>query len=202
MYIETMEDFLAWRAAYQPIYITSKKRGKIPVPCAQVLLVRRELVVANNYNPNHVAKDKMRLLQQSILDNGFAFPIVAVWDDAEEVFVIVDGFHRSSIGDDDWLDLDYLPVGYLQHDISKRMYATVQFNKARGVHQVEMDADLIRSLIEQGQNEEEISNHLGIDLETIQRYKQLTGIAEIFSKSRWSAPWQMQEVETERAEGQ
>jgi hypothetical protein len=196
MYIDTPDDFKRWREAYQPIFINSKK-GRIHVPCAQTLMVRNELVVANNYNPNHVAKDKMRLLRQSVLDNGFAFPVAAIWDDAEEVFVIVDGYHRSLIGGKDWLETDYLPVAYLEHDINKRMYATVQFNKARGVHQVDVDADLIRSLIEQGQSEEEISVHLGIDLETIQRYKQLTGIAEIFAKSEWSAPWQIQEVEND-----
>jgi len=43
----------------------------ITFPCLQTKLVPREMVVANSYNPNHVPKDKMELLKQSILDNGF-----------------------------------------------------------------------------------------------------------------------------------
>ena len=53
---------------------------KITFPCMQVRMVPREMVVANSYNPNHVPKDKMELLRQSILDNGFCFPIVTIWD--------------------------------------------------------------------------------------------------------------------------
>lgn len=188
-YIDTIEQFHALRGQLQPAYITSKRHGKIQVPCANTLLVARDLIKANNYNPNAVPKDKMRLLRQSIRDNGFCFPIVTIWDEAEQKFVIIDGFHRNSMATPDWLDLDYIPLVFVDHDISKRMYATVQFNKARGVHQVDLDAELIRSLIEQGNSEEEICEHLSIDLETVHRYKQLTGIAELFKNSSYSMPW-------------
>jgi len=188
-FVDTIEQFHAARAAMEPVYITSKKHGRIPVPCANTLLVSRDLVKANNYNPNAVSKDKMRLLRQSIIDNGFAFPIVAIFDEAEQQFVIVDGFHRSSMGGPDWLDLDYIPVALVDHDITKRMYATVQFNKARGVHQVDMDADLIKALIDQGNTEEEICTHLGVDLDTVHRYKQLTGIAGLFARAAYSPSW-------------
>ena len=49
------------------------------VPCMSTLLVNTALVAANAYNPNHVSDDKMTLLMQSILDNGFCFPVVAIW---------------------------------------------------------------------------------------------------------------------------
>lgn len=196
--IETTEQFLAVRQQIQPVFVVSKKHGEIPVPCGNVLLVKRELIQANRYNPNAVSDDKMELLRQSILDNGFCFPIVTIWDDDQECFVIIDGFHRDQMGDPEWLDLDYIPLVVLQHDITKRMTATIQFNKARGVHQVDLDADVIRALIEQGQSEDEISKHLGIDLETIHRYKQLTGIADLFKNSAYSAAWEMQDDEPNR----
>jgi ParB-like chromosome segregation protein Spo0J len=189
--IDTIEQFRAARKSIEPAYITSKKLGRIPVPCVNVMLVARDLIQANAYNPNSVSDDKMNLLKQSILDNGFCFPIVTIWDDDQEAFVIIDGFHRDQMGDPEWLDLDYIPLVVLQHDITRRMTATIQFNKARGVHQVDLDADVIRALIEQGQSEEEISKHLGIDLETIHRYKQLTGIADLFKNSEYSASWEM-----------
>ncbi|MBI3654037.1 MAG: ParB N-terminal domain-containing protein [Acidobacteria bacterium] len=159
-----------------------------------MLLVARELIVANLYNPNSVSPDKLDLLRQSILDNGFCFPIVTIWDDEVERFIIIDGFHRDTMGDPDWLDLDYIPLVLLKHDITRRMTATVQFNKARGVHQVDLDADVIRALIEQGMSEDAIAVHLGIDLETIHRYKQLTGVAELFKNASYSMSWDVVEV--------
>jgi ParB-like chromosome segregation protein Spo0J len=158
-----------------------------------VVLVARALIFANVYNPNSVSPDKMELLRQSILDNGFCFPIVTIWDEELERFVIIDGFHRDLMGDEEWLDLDYIPLVILRHNITQRMTATVQFNKARGVHQVDLDAEVIRALIEQGMGEEEIAVHLGLDLETIHRYKQLTGIAELFKHSEYSISWEMAE---------
>jgi ParB-like chromosome segregation protein Spo0J len=188
-FINTMAEFLAYRESVVPVFITSKKYGKIPVPCTNTLLVARSLIVANNWNPNSVPKEKMKLLRQSIRDNGFCFPIVAIWDGDTEKFIIIDGFHRSTMGAPEWMDLDYIPLVLLDHDVSKRMFATVQFNKARGVHQVDLDADLIRSLLEQGNTEDEVSVHLGIDLDTIHRYKQLTGIAGLFAKIGYSPSW-------------
>ena len=188
-YIDSVKQFLELRETLKTAYITSKKYGKIPVPCANTILVSRELIIANNYNPNFVSKDKMNLLKRSIRDNGFCFPIVTIFDEIEEKFVVIDGFHRKSMGDKAWLDLDYIPLVFIDHDISDRMYATVQFNKARGVHQVDLDADVIKALIQQGKTEDEISIHLGIDLETIHRYKQLTGITELFKNTDYSMPW-------------
>jgi ParB-like chromosome segregation protein Spo0J len=166
----------------------------ITFPCLATRLVPRELVVANNYNPNSVSAEKMELLRQSILDNGFCFPIVTIWDDERELYVIIDGFHRRILCGPEWLNIAEIPIVVLEHDIARRMTATVQFNKARGVHQIDLDADVIRALLGQGMTEDEISVHLGIDLETIHRYKQLTGIAELFKKSDYSTSWEMTEV--------
>jgi ParB-like chromosome segregation protein Spo0J len=188
--IETPDDVRVWRQSRAAVTVArGKRRLRLPVPAAETLLVARALLTANQYNPNFVSQDKMKLLRQSVLDNGFCFPVVTIWDDSEERLVIVDGFHRFIIAGPNWLDLSHVPAVILDHDISARMYATVQFNKARGVHQVDLDADVIRALIEQGQSEDEISVHLGIDLETIHRYKQLTGIAELFKNADYSTAW-------------
>lgn len=191
--IDTMQDFLAERAQMQPVYINSRTQGQVLVPCANTLLVKRELVVANTYNPNAVSSDKMELLQQSVLDNGFCFPIVTIWDDADGVFVIIDGFHRSRIGSDEFLDFDYLPVVVLSHDMTKRMAATIQFNKARGVHAIDLDADVVRSLLEQGLTEQEVAQRLGMELDAVHRYKQVAGVAALFANSAYSSAWEMVE---------
>lgn len=164
---------------------------KIDFPCLETKMVDRELVIANDYNPNSVPKDKMKLLKQSIIDNGFCFPIAVIWNSEDENYVIIDGFHRRMMAEPEYLDLKQVPVVVLNHDIKKRMTATIQFNKARGVHEVDLDAEVIRKLIEQGMEEIDICKHLGIDPETLHRYKSLTGIAGIFKNVQYSKSWEV-----------
>jgi len=197
MRIDTAEQYLAYAAQVQHVTLDGKRKMTINVPCVNTILVRRSMVVANTYNPNHVSDDKMQLLRQSIVDNGFAFPVVVIWDADQELFVVVDGFHRYTITGPDWLDMGYVPVAVLEHDVSKRMIATWQFNKARGHHEVDVDADLIRTLIEQGIGEDEIAEHLGIDMDTVHRYKQVTGMAALFANTQYSMSWRMTETEAE-----
>jgi ParB-like chromosome segregation protein Spo0J len=169
------------------------QKGEIRLPCMAVKLVPMEQVVANNYNPNNVPKNNMLLLQESILSNGFCFPVVVIWDHDQEKFVIVDGFHRYTILKD-YLGAQELPVVILEHDTSQRMAATVQFNRARGVHQVELMGELVRALVEQGLDDEEIARRLGMELEEVFRLKQITGIAELFKNQTYSRAWEMLEV--------
>lgn len=193
--IESAEQWIEEQRGRELVSLPASGRRSIRVPCAETLLVRRDLVAANTYNPNHVAEDKLELLHQSIIDNGFAFPIIVIFDADQQLFVVVDGFHRFKVSGPAWLDLAYVPVAVLDHDAAQRMVATWQFNKARGVHQVDLDAELIRALIEQGIGEDEIAQHLGVDLDTVHRYKQLTGIAALFQRAQYSTAWEVREVE-------
>lgn len=193
MFIDTIEQYLTVRATMQPIFVQGKKH-EIAIPCANTLVVNRDLILANTYNPNSVPDSKMDFLAQSIIDNGFAFPVVTIYDPDLGKLVIIDGFHRFLIAGYNHLGLSHIPVVVLAHDAAKRMVATIQFNKARGVHQVDLDADVIRALIDQGMGEDDIAMHLGIDLETIYRYKQLTGIAELFKNAQYSMSWGITEV--------
>jgi ParB-like chromosome segregation protein Spo0J len=167
--------------------------GAVALPCMTPLLVPIEKVQANNYNPNNVSSDNMKLLLQSILDNGFCFPVVTIYDETLDRYVIIDGFHRYQIFRD-YLKAAEIPVVVLEHDIKKRMAATVQFNRARGVHQVELMGDLVQALVQQGASDEEIARHLGMNPEEVYRLKQITGIAELFKNQTYSRSWEMQEV--------
>ena len=193
-HIDSIVQFHAFREAMAPVYITSKTHGRILVPCMNTVLVRVELVVENFYNPNTVSPDKLELLARSILDNGFCFPIVVIFDDETRRFVVIDGAHRRLVLGAEWLDCDYLPLVVLSHDMSKRLAATWAFNKARGVHQVDLDAELIRRLGEQDLSDEQIAERLGIDVDTVFRYRQVAGIAEVVgAKAEWSQAWEMRE---------
>ena len=159
-----------------------------------VRLVPIQQVQANNYNPNTVSRHNMVLLQESILANGFCFPIVTIYDPDLERYIIIDGFHRYSILKD-YLGCEQIPVVVLEHNITQRMEATVQFNRARGVHQVELMGDLVAALAKQGVADDEIAVKLGMELEEVLRLKQVTGIAELFKNQQYSSSWEMAEVE-------
>lgn len=194
MLIESIDQYL--KIGRTSVSVAARGRA-IAVPCMTVLLVARDLVRANTYNPNHVSPDKMELLRQSIVDNGFCFPIVTIHDHDAAAFVVVDGFHRYLISGPNWLDMAHVPIVVLPHGPAKRMTATWQFNKARGVHQVDLDADLIRALIQQGVSEEEVSKKLGVDLDTVHRYKQLTGMAALFQRANYAMSWEIVEAPDE-----
>lgn len=196
-YIHSVEEYKKTKKDLEDIYVMCADGRKIFIPCANIFLVKRDLIKANTYNPNNMPDTKKRSLQESILLAGFAYPVTTIYDDDLELFVIVDGFHRNLIAGYDFLGMEYVPITMLNLDISDRMMATILFNKARGFHQVDLDADVIRSLIEQGLTEEEISNKLGIELETVHRYKQLTGIAELFKNQNYSMSWEMKEIEND-----
>ena len=196
MFIETADQYRQLRQTRQAIELTGKRGQKILVPCMNTVIVGRELVRANTYNPNSMPDQKQEDLIESIKLAGLAYPVAAWWDDDLEQFIVVDGFHRYLVMGYDHLGLSHVPVVPLDHlTPSGRMMATWLFNKARGFHQVDLDAELIRSLIEQGMEEDEIASTLGIDLETVWRYKQVTGIAELFKNAIWSMPWTVQEHE-------
>jgi ParB-like chromosome segregation protein Spo0J len=176
-----------------PVIIQSKK-GPIKLPVLEPKIVNINEVQANNYNPNMVSHDKMALLEESILSNGFCFAVVTVYDPDIEKYVIVDGFHRYLIFRD-YLQAEQIPIIVLDHDITQRMAATVQFNRARGVHQVELMGDLVQSLVEQGLGDAEIAQRLGMEEEEVYRLKQITGIAELFKNQIYSRAWEMKEVD-------
>lgn len=58
-------------------------------PLRNLQFIDRDLVKPNDYNPNKVLEKNLKLLMESILNNGFCFPIVIRPD-----YTIIDGFHR------------------------------------------------------------------------------------------------------------
>lgn len=169
------------------------KKGDIFLPVMEPVIVPIDKVQANNYNPNNVAKNNMQLLEQSIIDNGFCFAIVTIYDKEIDKYIIIDGFHRYTILKD-YLQAEEIPIIVLNHDIKQRMASTVQFNRARGVHQVDLMGDLVQALINQGATDEEIAKHLGMEIEEVFRLKQITGIAELFKNQQYSKSWIIEDI--------
>jgi len=109
-------------------------------PVDLVRWVPIEKIFANNYNPNAVAKNEMRLLSVSISHDGYTQPIVVVFNAEKDQYLIVDGFHRYSVAK---MNKEVakscggmLPVVVINKDINDRMASTIRHNRARGKHSV------------------------------------------------------------------
>lgn len=66
-------------------------------PVYHVIPVPVEKIKPNTYNPNAVAPPEMKLLYDSIKADGYTMPIVCYYDKDEDLYIIVDGFHRYRI---------------------------------------------------------------------------------------------------------
>lgn len=189
--IDNPEDYRAWLAQRPAPY----EENGVKFHALNAVLVHRGMVMPNDYNPNHVAKDKMHLLRTSIVDNGWCFGVVMIWDAEVEKLVIVDGDHRNQIAGDDWLKLTYVPAVILDHDMGKRLSATVQFNKARGVHKIDLNAELVKRLVELGFADADICKKLGMEADEVLRLKRNVKIADVYKDLQYSKAWEAENAD-------
>lgn len=163
-------------------------------PAYGVRAVPFDKIVPNTYNPNTVAPPEMRLLYDSIREDGYTMPIVCYHDRENDTYIIVDGFHRWRIMRD-YPDIyerekGMLPVLVIDKPISGRMASTVRHNRARGTHSVDLMSNIIKELHEVGRSDAWISRHLGMDRDEILRLKQITGLAALFRDMDFGKAWQ------------
>lgn len=171
---------------------------KFKSPVYNVIAVPLDKIIANNYNPNHVAKREMQLLYQSIKEDGYTMPIVCFYDKENDKYIIVDGFHRYTIM------LKYkniferengmIPVSVIEKDINNRMASTIRHNRARGKHEVELQAALV-GMLKSGWDELKIMKELGMTLDEVQRLMGVRGIASEIQGIPYSIERQIKEVE-------
>lgn len=166
---------------------------KEPVDC--VLWVKNDTVYANSYNPNKVANPEMKLLEHSILQDGYTQPIVTFLEqDGREV---VDGFHRNKIGKECSAITTrihgYLPVVTINQgrtDKEDRMASTIRHNRARGKHQIDAMSDIVVELKKRNWSDEKIAKELGMDADEVLRLAQISGLAEMFKDQEFSTAWE------------
>ena len=171
---------------------------KFKSPVYNVIAVPVDKIIANDYNPNHVAKREMQLLYKSIKEDGYTMPIVCFYDEKKDKYIIVDGFHRYTI------ILRYknifdrengmIPVSVIEKDINDRMASTIRHNRARGKHEVELQAALV-GMLKSGWDELKITKELGMTLEEVQRLMGVRGIASEIKGVPYSIEKQIKEVE-------
>jgi len=153
--------------------------------------VKSDLVQANDYNPNKVAKPEMKLLEISIVNDGFTQPIVTWLHDG--VYEVVDGFHRHLVGKK--IGLTHLPVVVINEKTANkgdRIASTIRHNRARGKHQIDAMSDIVQELSRRNWSEKKIGKELGMEPDEVLRLKQITGLAEMFADEDFSEAWEIQ----------
>ena len=172
-------------------------------PVDNVQWVDIDLVQANDYNPNSVANKEMELLYKSISHDGYTQPIVTIFDERINKYVIVDGFHRYSVclqnKDVNEITKGKLPIVVIEKDINDRMASTVRHNRARGKHSVDGMANMVFSMLDNGWADKDICNHLGMEAEELLRLKHVTGFSKLFKDIEYQKAWKTKrQIQIER----
>lgn len=163
-------------------------------PVDMVRWVPLNKVQANDYNPNQVAKNEMGLLYTSINHDGYTQPIVTIYDDELDKYIVVDGFHRYSVmrfhEDIYKKNRGLLPVVVIEKDINDRMASTIRHNRARGKHSIEGMSNIIFNMLDNGWTDAEIIDEIGMEREELIRMKHITGFSKLFENTEYSRAWE------------
>lgn len=143
-------------------------------PLGSLQWVDRAMLHANDYNPNKVSEENLKLLTQSILTNGWTLPIVVRPD-----YTIIDGFHRWTVAGREPLKTilgGKVPVVIVDHhgDESADVYGTITHNRARGTHLLEPMKAIVKRLLDEGKTVKEVGKQLGMKPEEIFRLSGFT----------------------------
>lgn len=142
-------------------------------PIRNVEIVEHDKLKPNNYNPNKVLEENLKLLERSILNNGWTLPIVVRSD-----YTIIDGYHRWTVASREPLKskLDgKVPVVVVEHSSHEGdIYGTITHNRARGTHLLDPMKAIVKELLEGGKSVDEITKQIGMSREEIFRLSGIT----------------------------
>lgn len=179
-------------------------------PVDNVMWVPIESIQANDYNPNSVAKQELKLLALSIMHDGYTQPIVTIYDKEKNKYVIVDGFHRffvckatKSIFEDTG---GRVPIVVIDKDINDRMASTIRHNRARGRHSIDGMSNIVFSMLNNGWTDERVCNELGMEKVELVKLKHITGFSKLFKNIEYNKAWKTDkqirnEIRFEKGEG-
>jgi len=165
-------------------------------PVYNVKAVPLEKIRANAYNPNAVAPPEMKLLELSIWEDGFTMPVVCYYLADEDVYEIVDGYHRYTVMKTSKRiyerEKGLLPVVTIEKDLSNRMASTIRHNRARGTHSIDLMVNIVADLVGAGMSDQWIAKHIGMDADELLRLKQISGLAALFKDHDFSRAWDVE----------
>ena len=162
-------------------------------PVACVRWIHISSIQSNDWNPNSVANVEMNLLRISIKNDGYTQPVVVSYDEQQQKYIIIDGFHRYSImrlcPDIAALTDGYLPVVVLHKSLADRMASTVRHNRARGTHSTQGMSSMVFQMLKEGKTDAQIANELGMEAEELVRLKHITGYSRLYKNIEYNRAW-------------
>ena len=151
-------------------------------------------VQANDYNPNSVAPPEMALLETSIWEDGYTQPVVTYYDKENDIYIVVDGFHRYLTIKNSKRIFDrekgIIPIVVIDKEIGDRMASTIRHNRARGSHNIELMSTIVSELVEMGKGDRWICKRIGMSVDELLRLKQITGVSALFANRSFSDSWE------------
>jgi len=176
--------------------IIYKKMKNYLSPVYNVLRIPIDKIQANDYNPNSVAPPEMELLETSIWEDGYTMPVVCFYDDENDKYIVVDGFHRYTVLKTSKRVFEreqgMLPVSVIDKYLSDRMASTIRHNRARGSHNIDLMSTIVSELVEMGKGDAWICKHIGMSKDELLRLKQITGLASLFQNKDFSESWEVE----------
>ena len=116
-------------------------------PISNVKWIEVEKLNANDYNPNVVLNKELKLLELSVLKNGWIQPILINNDNT-----IIDGFHRSYLSRNSKLLKEKyngkVPCVVMDLTEAERMLLTIRINRAKGNHVAFKMHEIVKALVD------------------------------------------------------
>jgi ParB-like chromosome segregation protein Spo0J len=114
----------------------------------------------NLWNPNLVHVPEMRLLETSILENGWIQALLI-----SPGGLVIDGYHRLGLARSSKAiaarDAGMVPCAVIDVDEAHAMLLTVRINRAKGTHVAIRMSELVQSVIDAGLDRDEVARQIG-----------------------------------------
>ncbi|EMF0203484.1 ParB-like nuclease domain-containing protein [Enterococcus hirae] len=169
-------------------------KERVLSPVYSVYSIPISKICTNDYNPNKVALTELKLLEQSILADGYTMPIVCYYVKEKDYYEIVDGYHRYLVMKQSTeiaeRESNHLPVVAIDKPKTERIASTIRHNRARGPHSVDHMVEIVQKLVEAGLSDQWIKKNLGMDKDELLRLKQISGLASLFAQESFSKSWE------------
>lgn len=123
----------------------AKRLGKLKIVYLPV-----DKIKPNDWNPNRQSEHDFELLCRSMEEDGFTDPLLLnKTPDENGMYTIEDGEHRWRAAIT--LGITEVPCVLLDHSEAQARIATIRHNRARGSHDIELEAEVLKDLRELGE---------------------------------------------------
>jgi ParB-like chromosome segregation protein Spo0J len=175
----------------------NKGRKAVEVKAARlgrlsVKYVPLDSVYPNTYNPNRQSEHDFELLVRSIEEDGFDAPIICNMEG-----VIVDGEHRWRAAK--VVGMTDIPIVRVEMTPEQMRISTIRHNRARGTHDVELEAEVLRDLQELGALDWAQEALMMSDVE-VNRLLNDISVPEVMADEDFSEAWIPETISKEEAD--